>query len=217
MLPSPTSATRRRRRLRHLERRSRPALRSRAIGDLRVAADGRVRGSRRLRIVADLSRLRRRLVSDGRRAGLGAVSATATGRTSGLGPDVGRSSRPGAMRRSTTVAGPTSAVVGGGAPARTQGVRSGRRRSSPGTAARAGAAPSGMARRSTAGCRSGWRRGVSPLVAPVLVQLLGALQPALCGERHGAPERAARRAMRISPCRAQCRPSRPRRSSAEGR
>ena len=35
-------------------------------------------------------------------------------------------------------------------------------------------------------------RGVSPRMAPVLVQLLDALQPAVCGERRGAPERAAR-------------------------
>ena len=151
-----------RRRLRHLERQSRPALRSRAFGDLRVAADGRLRGSRRVRIVADLSRLRCRLVPDGRRAGLGAVSRRLLDRSRRLGPDVGRSARRGAMRRSTTAAGRTSAAAGAGARARTSRVRSGRRRSSPGTAARAGGSPSVDGAPVYGWVPLGWREAVSP-------------------------------------------------------
>ena len=49
-----------------------------------------VRGSRRIRIVAEHAGLRRRLVSDGRGAGLGAVPRRLLDRGRRMGPDVGR-------------------------------------------------------------------------------------------------------------------------------
>ena len=61
------------RRFRHMERRARPRVRGAAAERVRFEPDDRPGGPRRLRHVATLSRLRRRLVPD-RRTGLGALS-----------------------------------------------------------------------------------------------------------------------------------------------
>ncbi len=150
------------RRLRHLERQSRPALRSRAIGDLRVAPDGRVCGSRRIRIVADAIPTTAPSGSQRRSRRAGRPIATATGPRSGLGARRGSTARPGAMRRSTTGAGRTSAVAGGGARARTQGVRSGLPRSWPGTAAPSWAITIGHGAPVYGWVPLGWREAYHP-------------------------------------------------------
>ena len=185
---------RRRRRLRHVERRAAIARYERAARDgVRVAADGRRRGSRprtapgRPTPNTAPSGFPTPSRPTGRRI------ATATGRTSAAGAPRGSTARRGATRRSTTAAGRTSAAAGAGvpggyvarpvwAPALVALVR----RPGLGRVA-ASAAPS------TAGCRSAGASRITR-VAPLLGRLLGALQPAVCGQRRRAARARRRRA-----------------------
>ncbi len=75
---------------RHVERRARSPLRAQPQHELRVAADGGLRGPRRVRRLADHSRVRRGVVPDDGRRGLGPVSLRplVVGRRLGL--DLGR-------------------------------------------------------------------------------------------------------------------------------
>ena len=154
---------------------------------------------------------------DGGGARLGALPRRLLDRRRRMGPDVGRRARRGATRRSTTAAGRGSAAAGAGARAATSRVPSGRRRWSRGSAARAGAL-------SVASGRAGLRLGAARLgrcrtirLAPMLVQLLGALQPALCGERDACGRTRRRRGMRTSPFPARSRRSPRRRWSGASR
>ena len=159
----------------------------------------------RLRSVADDAGLRCRLVSVRRGAGLGAAIATATGPTSADGARRGSTARHGATRHSITAAGRSSAAAGAGARAATWRVRSGRRRSSPGTVAQ------GWGRRHDqrqAALRLGaarLARAVLPRLAPMLVQLLGALQPPVRSRCERSARARRRRAAPTSRCRARCR------------
>ena len=109
----------RHRRLRHVEREPRPLLR---------AQPHRARTCRAqmvgyadldaVRRVADVPGLRRRLVPVGGRRRLGAVSRRLLDRRCPAGARRGSTTRRGATRRSTTVAGRTSAAAGAGVPGR---------------------------------------------------------------------------------------------------
>ena len=122
-------------------------------------------------------------------AGLGAVSRRLLDVASRLGLHVGRSRRRGATRRSTTVAGRTSAGAGAGVPARYVA----RPLWAPALVAWYGGADwavAGDGARLRLGAAR-LARAVRPVVAPLLGPLLGALQPALCGQRRRASRRAA--------------------------
>mgnify|MGYP003693905113 CR=1 FL=1 len=150
------------------------------LGDLRVAARWSARRSRpstdRGRPTPEYGPV---WFPNDRRAGLGALPRRLLGRGRRHGGRRGWTARHGATRRSTTVAGRSSAAAGDGVPA--------------GYIARPVWAPALVAwyggpgwglrrsrRRPLYGwVPLGWREAVLPRLAPMLVQLLGAVQPAL--------------------------------------
>ena len=145
-----------------------------------------------IRVVDAERRVRRRLVSERRRRRLGAVSQRLLGRRRRLGPDVGR------LRALGLRAVPLRPL---GVRRRPLGLGSGqvRRASVVGACARrAGRAAPGWGI-SAIGRRPGVRlgaaglgRAVPPVVGPLLVRLLGPLQPAVRGEHQRvAPEQPA--------------------------
>ena len=142
------------RRLRHVEREPRPPLRAQPLGDLRVAADGRLRGPRRSRALGERRDLRRRVVSDAGRAGLGAVPQRLLDHRRRLRLDLGR------LRAVGLRAVPLRPL---GAPRRPLGLVPGRLRRAPALGAGDGRLGRRLglgnwarasARRCTAGCRS---------------------------------------------------------------
>ena len=80
----------RRRRLRHVERQPRSLLRARALDAVRVAADGRLCRARPIRKLGGQPDVRRRLVSGGGRARLGAVPGRLLDQRRRLGSHLGR-------------------------------------------------------------------------------------------------------------------------------
>ena len=181
-----------RRWIRHVERESRPPLRAQPRGAYVSRADGR-----RTRISIDYGTLADRLRNTAPSGFRTAVAPDWAPYRDGYwarsadGDRRGSTLRRGAMRRSTTAAGRTSAAAGAGARAATSRVPSGRRRWSRWYGGPGWGVSASLRR---AGLRLGaarLARAVPPRLAAMLVQLLGALQPALRRQRERAPERPA--------------------------